>query len=82
VVDVETHHRTFGIQIDQDAIGDFTRLGAGARPQLDVETVGIGIVVQLYRRSPRKRRSKKALCTVLPSASVTTRRMRIRLSPP
>src|SRR5438477_301329 len=64
-----------------EALDDFPCLGAGRAFQLDVKAVGFRVIMKLHCSSSRKLRSKKALWTVSPSSSVTTRRTRGRASP-
>ena len=49
VVDVEADHRACGIQIDQDGGGAFARLGAGARPKLDIGADAVRVVRSVFR---------------------------------
>ena len=60
------------------AIGHFPGLHAGLFAELDVETVGLGVVVKLHGDPLRKRPSKNALWMVSPSSRVTTRRTRVK----
>ena len=62
-------------------IGHFPGLHAGLFAELDVETVGLGVVVELHGDPILKLRSKNALWMVSPSSRVTTRRIRVKGSP-
>jgi hypothetical protein len=71
-LDVETDNCPFGVEIGVHPGRDLARFRAGLGTKLDIETVGLRIIMQLHHGSSRKFRSKKALCTVSPSSSVTT----------
>ena len=72
---------TAGIQVDLDSAGDFTRLGAQALLELDVEAVGFGIVVQFHRVPLLKPRVWCEFPYRLPTGSLTTNPLTIRLPP-
>src|SRR5690606_33185235 len=80
-VDVDPHDVAVLVEVHVEAIGDLARLGRGRGAQLDIEAVRLRIIMQLHRSSSRNPRSRKALWIVLPSSSVTTRKMRISGSP-
>src|SRR3954471_7002007 len=81
VLDIEADHVAIGVEIDDQTLDDLARLGARRAVQLDIEAVRFRIIAKLHGCSSRKSRSKKALWTVSPSSSVTTRRKRGRASP-
>src|SRR5229473_8054025 len=76
MVDVEADDFAAGIEVDVQALGHLTRFDARFRLQFDVETIRLGVIVQLHGLSFTKFRSKNALWTVSPSSSVTTRSIR------
>src|SRR5438309_2902804 len=71
-IDIEPDHVTIGVEIDIEPLDNLPRLGTRHVLQLDIEAVGLRIIVQLHGPSSRKLRSKNALWTVSPSANVTT----------
>src|SRR6185295_3917386 len=81
VLDVEPDHVAIGVEIDDQTLDDLAHLGPRRAVQLDIEAVRFRIIAKLHGCSSRKSRSKKALWTVSPSSSVTTRRKRGRASP-
>lgn len=56
-------------------------LDTGLLAEFYVETVGLGVVVELHGDPLPKLRSKNALWMVSPSSRVTTRRTRVKASP-
>src|SRR5947209_8504273 len=71
-IDIEPDHVPIGVEIDIETFDNLPRLRARRALQLNIETVGVGIIMQLHGPSSRKLRSKNALWTVSPSANVTT----------
>jgi hypothetical protein len=76
MVDVEADDVALGAEVDDKAVDDLTGLRARRAFQLDIEAVGLRVLMQFHGSFSRKFRSKKALWTVLPPSSVTTRRTR------
>jgi hypothetical protein len=80
VLNVDADRLALLVDVHDQPVDDFQHVGAGFRIQIDVERVSIWIVEQLHRSCSlplwriTKPRSGKALCTVSPSSSVTTRK--------
>src|SRR3954454_19736347 len=81
MVDIQAHDRARLVEVDVNPWRDLARFTAWGRLELDVETVRLGVVVQLHSASLLKFRSKNALCKVSPSSSVTTLSTRGTSSP-
>jgi hypothetical protein len=50
-VDVEADDRAVDIEIGVDAVGGFAGFGGRGVAQLDLEAVGLGMILQLHRSS-------------------------------
>src|SRR5690606_9221651 len=74
MVDIDANEPALRVEVQHNAGRDLARLCAGPLGQIDVERVGLGVVMELHGWTSLKPRSGKALCTVSPSSSVTTRR--------
>jgi hypothetical protein len=55
VLDVDAHHPTCRIQINDQTVGHLTGIGARVRIQVNVERICVGIVVEFYSCSWRAR---------------------------
>src|SRR5215210_3408170 len=70
------------VDINDEPIPNLMRVDAGPGVQVDVERIGLRVVMELHLVSSKRlaggtnRRSRNALWTVLPSDSVTPRRAR------
>jgi len=73
VVNVDAHEPSIRVVIEDNALRNLAALNARAVAQLDVQRVGIGVIIELLGWNPR---SGKALWVVILSSSVTTRRYR------
>jgi hypothetical protein len=73
VVDIDPDNSALGVIVDDNAFRDFPAVYARPLGKLDVQRVGVGVVVEFHGRNPR---SGNALWTVILSSSVTTRRYR------
>ena len=71
IVDVDSHDPSVGVVVHHDSLGNLAAVHTRPLGKLDVERVGVGMVVELHGRNPR---SGNALWMVILSSSVTTRR--------
>src|SRR3954468_13126687 len=81
MVDIQAHDRARLVEVDVHPWRDLARFTAWGRLELVIETVRLGVVVQLHSAPLLKFRSKKALCSVAPSSSVTPLNTRGTSSP-
>jgi hypothetical protein len=61
VIDVYPHYRATLIEVYDHAGGNFPRIGTRSFGQIDIERIGVRIVVEYHRVTPGKSRSGKAL---------------------
>ena len=73
VVDVDADDAALGVVVHNDSLGDLAAIDTWPLGKLDVERVGVGVVVEFHGRNPR---SANALWIVIKSSSVTTRMYR------
>ena len=52
VVDVNADDVAFRVEVDDQAVGDFARVGAGPGIEVDIQGVGFRIVVELHTYFP------------------------------
>src|SRR5438046_2085451 len=70
-IDIETDDAAACVVIHDYAGSDLARVNAWPILYIDVDGVSFGVVMRFHGR---KSRSRKALCTVSPSSSMTTRK--------
>src|SRR6266542_4985968 len=75
MLDVDADYVVFRVKVQNHTIRHLARTCTRSRSQVDIERIGLRVVVELYDSSWNAR-SGKALCRVSPSSSVTTRRIR------
>src|SRR5205814_8313478 len=78
MIDIDADQIAFGVVIQNHAFRDFLALHARSLREIDVKRIGIWKIVQFHGRNLR---SRNALCIVILSESVTTRKKRPCNSP-
>ncbi len=69
VVDVDAHYRAPFIEVYDYAGGNFPRIGTRSFGQIDIERIGVRIVVEYHRVTPGSRGPERHSVVLIPFAS-------------